>query len=122
MTVNPVAVLIVEDEPLIRMSLVEDLQDAGMVVFEAGTADEALIILEANPEISSVFTDVDMPGTMSGIELAGILRNSRPGVTVTLTSGYLKLPKGELPPEVGYIPKPYDIDHVLRQIRPLALV
>ncbi len=122
MTLKPVAVLIVEDEPLIRMSLVEDLQDAGMVVFEAGTADEALIILEANPEISSVFTDIDLPGSMSGIELARLLRSSRPCVTITLTSGYLKLPKGELPPEVGYIPKPYDIDHVLRQIRPLALV
>lgn len=122
MTLNPLAVLIVEDEPLVRMSVVEELQDAGMVVFEAGTADEALTILQANPEISSVFTDIDMPGTMSGIELACILRNSWPKVTITLTSGYLKLPKGELPPEVGYIPKPYDIDHVLRQIRPLTLV
>ncbi len=122
MTVNPVAVLIVEDEPLIRMSLVEDLQDAGMVVFEASTADEALLILAAHPEISSVFTDVDMPGTMSEVELAHILRKSRPEMSITLTSGYLKLPKEELPPEVGYIPKPYDVDYVLRQIRHPALV
>ncbi|WP_082499432.1 response regulator [Rhizobium sp. Leaf391] len=122
MTLNPVVVLIVEDEPVIRMSVVEELQHAGVVVFEAGTADESLTILQANPEISSVFTDVDMPGTMSGTELARIVRNSRPSVTITLTSAYLKLRKGELPPEVGYIPKPYDIDHVLRQIHPPALV
>ncbi len=70
MTLNPVVVLIVEDEPVIRMSVVEELQHAGVVVFEAGTADESLTILQANPEISSVFTDVDMPGTMSGTELA----------------------------------------------------
>jgi CheY-like chemotaxis protein len=59
-----VAVLIVEDEPLIRMGTVYLIEDAGFEVYEAGSADAAIALLDLHKEIRLVFTDVDMPGSM----------------------------------------------------------
>jgi two-component system, response regulator PdtaR len=64
------AVLIVEDEPLIRMGAVHLIEDAGFKVYEAGSADAALALLELHKEIRLIFTDVDMPGSMDGLKLA----------------------------------------------------
>ena len=61
------AVLIVEDEPLIRMGAVVLIEDAGFDVYEAGSADAAIALLEVHKEISLIFTDVDMPGSMDGL-------------------------------------------------------
>ena len=58
-------VLIVEDDPLIRMFGVDLLEDAGFEVIEASSADEALAILERSHEVRLVFTDIDMPGSMN---------------------------------------------------------
>lgn len=60
------AVLIVEDDILVRMTIAETLQDAGFVVLEAGSADEALDILASSDEITAMVTDVRMPGLMTG--------------------------------------------------------
>jgi two-component system, response regulator PdtaR len=57
-----IAVLVVEDEALIRMAIVDELQDAGFKVFEAEHADAAIAILVANLDIRLMFTDIDMPG------------------------------------------------------------
>ena len=56
------AVLIVEDEPLIRMGAVYQIEDAGFEVYEAASADAANALLELHKEIRLIFTDVDMPG------------------------------------------------------------
>jgi two-component system, response regulator PdtaR len=64
------AVLIVEDEPLIRMGAVSLIEDAGFEVYEAGSADAAIALLERHEEIRLIFTDVDMPGSMDGLKLA----------------------------------------------------
>lgn len=120
MSVNAECVLVVEDEGLIRLNLVEELGDAGLKVLEARTADEALTVLDANPEIGTIFTDIDMPGSMNGLDLAKQVRQSHPNMSIIVTSGFLKMPKDELPPEVQYIGKLYDIADVIRQIRELA--
>ena len=62
-----VAVLIVEDEPLIRMGTVYLLREADFEVHEAGSADAAIALLELHKEIRLIFTDVDMPGSMDGL-------------------------------------------------------
>ena len=65
-----VAVLIVEDEPLIRLGAVYQIEDAGFEVYEADSADAAIALLEVHKEICLIFTDVDMPGSMDGLKLA----------------------------------------------------
>lgn len=113
----PASVLVVEDEPLIRLSLVADLEDAGFAVYEAAQADDALSLLSAHPEMGALFTDIDMPGSMDGLKLAQLARQSHPAISIVLTSGYLKVPKNDLPPEAVYFSKPYDVDLVVNHLR-----
>src|SRR5205823_2491556 len=67
-------VLVVEDETLIRMMIADALRSAGLRVIEARTADDALQHLRSGSAVQFVFTDIEMPGTMDGIELARLLR------------------------------------------------
>lgn len=90
MSLRTVSVLVVEDDGLIRMSVVDELESAGFKVIEAGNADEAITAIEGNPDIDAVFTDIDMPGSMDGLMLAKLLHQSRPDIAILLTSGYLK--------------------------------
>jgi two-component system, response regulator PdtaR len=116
------AILIAEDEVLIRFALSDCLADRGIKVFEAGNACEAIGLLEAEPEIALVFTDIRMPGVMNGIDLALWIHSHRPGLAVVLTSGEMHqadLGSG-LPPDEPFIAKPYDIQAVVDQIADLA--
>ena len=63
-------VLIVEDEPLLRMLAVEVVEEAGFVAIEARDADEAVVLLESRADITLLFTDINMPGSMDGLKLA----------------------------------------------------
>jgi CheY-like chemotaxis protein len=67
-------VLVVEDETLVRMFMADFLDEAGFRVFEAVNADEALTVLQARPDIQVVVTDIEMPGTMNGLELTRVVR------------------------------------------------
>jgi CheY-like chemotaxis protein len=67
-------VLIVGDEALVRLSARAEIEAAGFKVYDANNADEAIRILEANPDIELVFSDVDMPGSMDGVKLAHYVR------------------------------------------------
>jgi CheY-like chemotaxis protein len=69
-------VLIVEDEPMVRLTGADLLAEAGFEVFEAGNANEALRILEATPEVRVVFSDVEMPGSLDGVICQRWLRAS----------------------------------------------
>ena len=70
-------ILIVEDEVLIRLGAADMLVDAGFDVAEANNADEAIQILETRPDITLVFTDIQMPGSMDGLKLAAAIRGRR---------------------------------------------
>ncbi|MFP3547450.1 response regulator [Rhizobium sp. SIMBA_035] len=115
----PIVVLVVEDEPLIRMSVVADLEDANFVVYEASDAKEAISILEARRDISLVFTDVDMPGTMDGILLAAYVRDRWPPIRIIITSGQRNLGPDDIPTEGRFIPKPYQREEVVSMIETL---
>jgi two-component system, response regulator PdtaR len=72
-------VLVVEDQTLVRMFMADFLDEAGFKVFEAVGADEALTVLEARPDVQAVVTDIEMPGSMNGIELTHVIRDRWPG-------------------------------------------
>ena len=71
-------VLVVEDEALIRMHAAEMIRDLGFEVLEAANADQAISLLESNSEISVVFTDIQMPGSMDGLRLLAVVRDRWP--------------------------------------------
>jgi CheY-like chemotaxis protein len=111
------AILVVEDEVLVRFTIVEYLRECGFQVVEAGSADEALAIL-SEVAVDIVFSDVQMPGTMSGFGLARWIRQHRPGVKVILTSGRVDktAAASELCNVGPLISKPYDPQLVVERI------
>jgi DNA-binding NtrC family response regulator len=107
-TRNRCVVLVVEDEPLLRMIAVELLQDAGLEVCEAGRADDAIPVLEDNEGIRVLFTDVRMPGSMNGYALAHYVHGRWPGIKIIVTSGHTAISEDSLPVGAVFVPKPYD--------------
>lgn len=114
---QPIAVLVVEDEVLIRMMLTDELEDAGFAVHSAGNAQEALALVDAHPEISVLFTDVNMPGEMNGIELAHKVVADRPAMQLYLASGRACPADGSIPARSVFIGKPYNPCEVAQLIR-----
>ena len=82
-------VLIVEDEFLLRMDAADMIAAAGFEVVEAENADQAIEILEARRDITVVFTDIQMPGSMDGLKLARAVRGRWPPIKIVATSGHL---------------------------------
>ena len=100
-------VLVVDDEALIRMNAVDMLQDAGFSVLEASDAAEALVVLDGHPEIAVLFTDINMPGTMDGLDLARRVHQLRPDVHLIVTSGKVTPGVDALPDDGAFLGKPY---------------
>ncbi len=111
------AVLIVEDEPLIRMGAVYLIEEAGFEVYGAASADVAIAMLELHNEIRLIFTDVDMPGSMDGLKLAHYVRGRWPPVKFIVTSGHVKVTEESLPVGALFLPKPYDPAEITHKVR-----
>lgn len=120
MTYSKIVVLVVEDEPLVRMGIVDHLEESGFTVLEAADADEAIDILVQNLDIKIVFTDVDMPGGMDGLKLAAAIRTSWPPIKIVVTSGHRKVNVGDLPVEAQFFAKPYSFDKLVTAFRSMA--
>jgi CheY-like chemotaxis protein len=103
------AVLLVEDEALIRLDLVETMLKHGFTAYEAANADEAMDILESRPDIRVVFTDVNMPGSMDGLSLSQLIGKRWPHVRVVVTSGRGPPPAEKMPGVVAFVAKPYRV-------------
>jgi two-component system, response regulator PdtaR len=101
-------VLVVEDNALIRTGVLDSVAAAGFETLGAASADEAIRILEARPDIHLVFTDVGMPGTMDGIKLSHYIRHRWPPVKLIVTSGKFTVDESHLPMGAMFFPKPYD--------------
>lgn len=113
-------ILVVDDEPLIRMAVSDFLQECGFKVLEAAHAAEALAMIQSgHREIHLVFSDVRMPGEIDGFGLARWVRQNRPDLPVILTSGDAR--KSEIAHELcasePFLVKPYNLDIVVAQIR-----
>ncbi len=113
-------ILVVEDETLVRMTLVDVLEDAGFKVIEAVHADEALRVLRAVSGIEAVVTDVEMPqGNINGFELARKVRKDRQEIGVLIASGRAAPKPGDLPDGALFIGKPVHPDTLVQLIRRL---
>lgn len=112
-------VLIVEDEPLIRFTTLDALEEVGHGVLEAGNADEAMVLFRNRSDIDIVFTDVNMAGSMDGIQFAQRVRALRPGIGIIITSGVVNLDPMMLPANTLFLPKPYAHDRLLSAIHEL---
>jgi CheY-like chemotaxis protein len=112
------ALLVVEDELFVRMSIAEYLRDEGYDVVEAVNGDEALAILGGGAHIDLVFSDVRMPGKVNGCELARQVRTRWPNIPVILTSGYSEelLTARSISDDI-VVPKPYRPQAILTTIR-----
>ena len=112
------AILVVEDDGLIREVIAERLRASGFQVLEAANAQEAARIIESGADVDFVFSDVRMPGEMDGFALARWIHAQRPGLPVLLTSGDLKRADAacELC-ESEFFEKPYDPDRIVAHIR-----
>jgi two-component system, response regulator PdtaR len=114
-------VLIVEDEFLIRMDAVDMVRAAGFDVVEAENADEAILILEDRRDITVVFTDIQMPGSMDGLKLAAAIRGRWPPIKIVATSGHLKINEDDLPPGSRFLPKPYSASQIVKALQELTV-
>jgi two-component system, response regulator PdtaR len=112
-------ILVVEDEPLIRLGLAIAVEDAGYDVVEAANADEAIRRLETEGDVRLVVTDVDMPGSMDGIRLAHYVRRRWPPIHLLVISGKVGILSGQLPAGARFMGKPYQEPHLLNVIETL---
>lgn len=107
------AILVVEDEVLVRLDLIDVLESSGYLVRQARDADEAIDVLDTDQSIRAIFIDIIMPGTMDGIELAHVVHQRWPSVAIVISSGNINSDTRARPPGVFLLHKPY----ALRELR-----
>lgn len=100
-------VLVVEDDNLLRMDIVDMFADAGFEVIEAWSGSMAVRLLEQQPAIALVFSDVQMPGPIDGIALARVLAQRWPATVIMLCSGMVTPRVDDLPSGVRFFSKPF---------------
>jgi CheY-like chemotaxis protein len=120
LTAKRPAVLIVEDDFLIRMHAAEMIADAGFDVVEAASADEAILLLEVRLDITVVFTDIQMPGSMDGLKLAAAIRGRWPPIKIVATSGLVDVRRVDLPEGGRFLLKPYSSAEIVGTLRELT--
>lgn len=112
-------ILLVEDEMLVRELALEDLIDAGFEVAPAGDGDQAMAILQEDKTFDLLFTDIKMPSSIDGHELAAEAKRLIPGIKVIYASGLADIgPAGE---NERYLAKPYRCETLLALLDELGL-
>lgn len=113
---RPTRILVVEDEPIVRFVIAHALREAGVIVIEAATADEAWNMLETGNAVDLVFTDHRMPGSMTGADLASKIKAKWPDIPVVMASGHFDGTgfSGRL------FRKPYSLDQVVAELVQIA--
>jgi CheY-like chemotaxis protein len=113
-------VLVVDDEPTIRMLVSDVLGELGYQSLEAGDATSAMKVLESDARIDLLITDVGMPGGMNGRQLADAARQARPDLKVLFITGYAEnaaITNGHLEPGMHVVSKPFAMDKLAGRIR-----
>jgi two-component sensor histidine kinase/ActR/RegA family two-component response regulator len=110
-------VLVVEDEMVLRMRAVDIVEDAGFRPVEAVNADEAISILESRSDISLLFTDIQMPGSMDGLKLAHAVHDRWPAIKIILVSGQVKPSDAERPANSRFFGKPLGVEQMIRELQ-----
>ena len=113
-------VLVVDDEPTIRMLIAETLADLGYQAIEAADAASALKVLESDAEIDLLISDVGLPGGMNGKQMADSARAKRPKLRVLFITGYAEnatISSGSLEPGMHVMSKPFPMEKLASRIR-----
>jgi two-component sensor histidine kinase/CheY-like chemotaxis protein len=113
-------VLIVEDEMILRMRAVDIVEDAGFHPVEAVNADEALAILESRSDISLLFTDIQMPGSIDGLKLAHAVHDRWPSIKIILVSGHVKPSASETPADSRFFGKPLGVEQMITELQAMV--
>src|SRR5277367_4699350 len=113
-------VLVVEDEMLLRMRAVDIVEDAGFNPVEAISADQAISILEARSDISLLFTDIQMPGSMDGLKLAHAVHDRWPSIKIILVSGQVKPSDAEKPEDSRFFGKPLSVEQMIAELQEMV--
>ena len=114
------SILVVDDEALIRMDVVYIVEDAGYSAVEAANADEAIVMLEGCPGFTAVLTDINMPGTMDGLQLSRMIRDRWPLIGIVVTSGRFVAKAAQMPAGVQFIAKPYTPTEIIAALHDCA--
>jgi CheY-like chemotaxis protein len=112
-------ILVVEDEALIRIWATDLLEENGFSVLEAKDADAALKLLQSRHDVKLLFTDVQMPGSLNGMELAREVHARWPHILLVITSGRERPARSEIPADGRFVAKPYSAEELLGQIKDL---
>ncbi len=111
-------VLVVDDEPLIRLSAIDTVREAGYGTMSASGAAQAMALLEETPDIALLFTDIRMAGENDGLDLAKTVRQRWPDIRVIITSGHLAGVQGD--DGIYFLAKPYSPEELTRALKQLA--
>src|SRR4051794_13017102 len=113
-------VLIVEDEMVLRMRAVDIVEDAGFRAVEAVNADQAMSVLESRSDISLLFTDIQMPGSMDGLMLAHAVHTRWPAIKIILVSGQVNPTDAERPADSRFFGKPFAVQHMITELQAMV--
>jgi two-component system, response regulator PdtaR len=109
-------ILVVEDEELLRLFAADLLEEHGFRVVEARNAAAALKVLETRDDVRLLFTDIQMPGTLDGMDLAREVHQRWPRVLLVITSCQKKPTEEEMPDHGRFVAKPYRAEELLGQV------
>ena len=113
-------VLIIEDEPVLRIDAIDMVERAGFEAVEASSIEDAIGILERRTDIRVVFIDLDMPRGVAGIEIAAAIRNRWPPIEIVLTAASFAKADLDLPVRAEFIAKPFRHAEVVATMRRMA--
>jgi two-component system, response regulator PdtaR len=114
----PRVVLVVEDEVIVRMTAADELRARGFDVIEAYNADEAITLLKTQTPIALLFTDVQLPGSVDGLALARLVRETHPDMKIIITTGNSAVPDDGHGAD-AFFRKPYLLERVVASIESL---
>ncbi len=116
---DPKRVLIVDDNETARWILAEILEIEGYAVVEAASADQALLRLAESADIRAIVSDIEMPGSMNGVEMAALILQRSPNMVMILTSGRYHPSVDEMPRSVKFVLKPWAPQEIIRELATL---
>ncbi|WP_367346239.1 response regulator [Stenotrophomonas bentonitica] len=114
---EPLRVLMVEDQEELREMIGQALNDFGFDVHTANDGPHALQLIDETGDFNIVFSDVNMPNNMSGLELSAHVAEALPNARMILSSGYARSQLPPLPPHVEFIAKPYRLRQLIELLK-----
>ncbi len=105
---------------VLRMRAVDIVEDAGFTAVQAVNADEAVAILESRSDISLLFSDIQMPGSMDGLKLAHAVHERWPGIKIILVSGHVKVSETDRPADSRFFGKPLEGKQMIAELQEMV--